>query len=223
MANRKTVNGGAPLLTAQRIVLAFAAVIAGGTVLASANLTSYCLSSLRAAPMLLDIVMSAIVTPDVLGRFRITTLTLEDLASCDGKELGGASNPYAVIGLIISKAVVKANANLNSTSRGVALKSTSFPPETGQNQIDLCFAKPQGGFGFFYRVIRATSLSVKVLDSRETVLEEHAFHDGEGYAGVIRVRAEIGIVRIVARSETLSIAEDSSFYIDDLSFGRELK
>jgi hypothetical protein len=86
------------------------------------------------------------VTPDVLAKFRITTLTLEDLASCDGEELGAASNPYAVIGLIISKAVVKANANLNSSSRGVALKSI---PETGQNQIDLRFAKPQGGFGFF--------------------------------------------------------------------------
>ena len=167
--------------------------------------------------------MSAISDPDVLGRFRITTLTLEDLTSCDGEELGTASNPYAVIGLIISKAIVKANANLNSSSRGVALKSTRFPPETGQNQIDLRFAKPQGGFGFFYRAPRATSLLVKVLDAHETVLEEHGFHDGEGYAGVVRARAEIGIVRIVARSETLSITEDSSFYIDDLSFGRELK
>ena len=173
--------------------------------------------------MLLAIVVSAIVNPDVLARFRITTLTLEDLASCDGEELGATSNPYAVIGLIISKAVVKANASLNSSSRGVALKSTNFPPEIGQSQIDLCFAKPQGGFGFFYRTPPGTSLSVKALDSQETVLEEHVFQDGEGYAGVIRARAEIGIVRIVAKSETLSIAEDSSFYIDDLSFGRELK
>jgi hypothetical protein len=55
------------------------------------------------------------------------------------------------------------------------------------------------------------------------VLEEDAFYDGEGYAGVIRAKAEIGIVRLVARSATLSIAEDSFFYIDDLSFGRELK
>lgn len=167
--------------------------------------------------------MSSIADPDVLGRFRITTLTFEDLASCDGEELGAASDPYAVIGLTISKAVVKANANVNSSSRSVALKSTRSPPETGQDQIDLRFAKPQGGFGFFYRAPRAASLSVKVLDSYETVLEEHVFHDGEGYAGVIRARAEIGIVRIVARSETLSIAEDSSFYIDDLSFGREPK
>jgi hypothetical protein len=167
--------------------------------------------------------MSAIATPDVLGRFRITTLTFEDLASRDGEELGAASDPYAVIGLTISKAVVKANANMNSSSRGVALKSTRFPPETSQNQIDLRFAKPQGGFGFFYRTPWATSLTVKVLDSLETVLEEDVFHDGEGYAGMIRAKAEIGIVRILARSETLSIAEDPLFYIDDLSFGRELK
>jgi hypothetical protein len=167
--------------------------------------------------------MSAIATPDVLGRFVITTLTFEELASLDGEELGAASNPYAVIGLTIFKAIVKANANVNSSSRGVALKSTRFPPETSQNQIDLRFAKPQGGFGFFYRAPRATSLTVKVLDSHETVLEEDVFHDGEGYAGMIRAKAEIGIVRIAARSETSSIAEDSFFYIDDLSFGRELK
>jgi hypothetical protein len=49
------------------------------------------------------------------------------------------------------------------------------------------------------------------------------FPEGEGYAGVIRLRAEIGIVRIVARSQILSIPEDSCFYIDDLSFGREFK
>ena len=55
------------------------------------------------------------------------------------------------------------------------------------------------------------------------MLEEDVFHDGEGYAGMIRARAEIGILKIVARIETLSIAEDSFFYIDDLSFGRELK
>jgi hypothetical protein len=167
--------------------------------------------------------MSAIATPDVLGRFRITTLTFEELASFDGEELGAAIEPYAVIGLTISEAVVKVNANVNSSSPGVALKSTRFPPETGQNQIDLRFAKPQGGFGFFYRTPRATSLTVKVFDNHGTVLEEDVFHDGEGYAGMIRAKAEIGIVRIVARSETLSIAEDSFFYIDDLSFGRELK
>jgi hypothetical protein len=167
--------------------------------------------------------MSAIATADVLGRFRITTLTFEDLASFDGEELGAASDPYAVIGLTISKAVVKANANVNSCSRSVALKSTRFPPKTGQDQIDLRFAKPQGGFGFFYRSAQATSLMVKLLDRQESVLEEDVFHDGEGYAGTIRARAEIGIVRIVARSETLSSHEGSSFYIDDLSFGRELK
>ena len=84
------------------------------------------------------------------------------------------------------------------------------------------FAKPQGGFGFFYSASRAASLTVKGLDGQQTVLEEHVFHDGEGYAGMIRAKAEIEIVRMVARSETLSI-EDCFFYIDDLSFGRELK
>ena len=113
--------------------------------------------------------MSAIAIPDVLGRFIVTTLTFEELASLDGKELGAANSPYAVIGLTISKAVVQADANVNSTSRGVALKSTRFPPETSQNQIDLCFAKPQGGFGFFYRargLLRSRSRFLTAMKSR---------------------------------------------------------
>jgi hypothetical protein len=166
--------------------------------------------------------MSAIANPDILGRFRITTLTFDELASLDGKELGAATSPYEVIGLTISKAVVQAGGNLKSTSRGVALKSKHLP-DTGQNQIDLHFAKPQGGFGFFYRAPGATSLTVKIFNSDKIELEEAIFPNGEAYAGMIRARAEIGIVRIAARRETLSLAEDSSFYIDDLSFGRELK
>ena len=102
--------------------------------------------------------MSAITIPDVLGRFIITTLTFEDLARLDGNELGPARSPFGVIGLTILKAVVRADANLNSDSRGVALSSTRFPPETSQNEIDLLFAKPQGGFGFFYRTPGAASL-----------------------------------------------------------------
>ena len=166
--------------------------------------------------------MSAIVTPDILARFVVTTLTFEDLAKHDGEELGAASNPYAVIGLTV-KAVVKTDANVNSSSRGVALESMRFPPETSLSQIDLRFAKPQGGFGFFYSASQAASLTVKGLAGQQTVLEENLFHGGEGYAGMIRAKAEIEIVRIVARSETPRIAENSFFYIDDLSFGRELK
>lgn len=167
--------------------------------------------------------MSAIRIPDALGRFVITTLTFEDLASFDGQELGSAANPYAMIGLTISTAVVKANANVNSSSRGVALKSMAFPPGTTQNQIDLRFAIPQGGFGFFFRAPQGASLTVKVLDSLETVLEEDVFHEREGYAGMIRAKSEIEIVRIFAVSEAFSIGDDSVFYIDDVSFGRELK
>ena len=167
--------------------------------------------------------MSAIATPDVLGRFRITTLTFEDLASLDGKELGPACSPYGVIGLTISKAIVRADANVNGDSRGVALKSTSCPPETNQSQIDLRFAKPQGGFGFFYRAPGVTSLTVKVFDGHETQLEEAVFSKEEGYAGMIRPKAEIGIVSIVVGIESRNAVQDFCFYIDDLSFGRELK
>lgn len=167
--------------------------------------------------------MSAITFPDALGRFVRTTLTFEDLGSLDGEELGLATNPYAVIGLTISNAVVKADANLDSSSRGVALKSGRAPGAVSQHEIDLHFIKPQGGFGFFYRTPQAAPLTVKVLDSSETVLEEDVFQDGQGYAGVIRARAEIGIVRILWRIEAVDSTGSSCFYIDDLTFGRELK
>jgi hypothetical protein len=69
------------------------------------------------------------------ARFVVTTLTFEDLASRDGEKLGTASNPYAVIGPTI-KAVVKTIANLNSSSRGVVLRSSlSF----GRELKGLCF------------------------------------------------------------------------------------
>jgi hypothetical protein len=167
--------------------------------------------------------MSAVTIPEVLGKFIITTLTFEDLATLDGEELGLATSPYGVIGLTISKAVVQVDANLNSDSRGVALKSTRFPPETTQTQIDLHFARPQGGFGFFYRAPGVTSLTVKVFDGHETQLEEAVFCKEEGYAGMIRPRAEIGIVRIAAGIDSRNAVQPSYFYIDDLSFGRELK
>jgi hypothetical protein len=105
----------------------------------------------------------------------------------------------------------------------VALKSTHFPPETSQTQIDLHFARPQGGFGFFYRSPGVTSLTVNVFDDHETQLEEAVFRKEEGYAGMIRPKAEIGIVRIVAGIESRNAVQDFCFYIDDLSFGRELK
>ena len=165
--------------------------------------------------------MSGIGNPDLLARLRMTTLTFEELARLDGEELGSANNPYAVIGLTISKAVVKAAANLNSASRGVALKSKAAS-ETGQHEIEVGFAKPQRGFGVFYRAPRATSITVKTLDGQGTVLEEAAFPGGEGYAGVIRARAEIERGRIVASMETFE-AQSAGFYIDDFSFGRELK
>jgi xanthine dehydrogenase molybdopterin-binding subunit B len=64
---------------------------------------------------------------------------------------------------------------------------------------------------------------VKVFDSHETVLEEDVFHDREGYAGVMRTKAEIGVVRILTCSESPDTTDVSRFYIDDLSFGRVLK
>ena len=42
--------------------------------------------------------MSAIVIPDLLGRFIITTLTFEELASLDGKELDGYAGMITRLG-----------------------------------------------------------------------------------------------------------------------------
>ena len=55
------------------------------------------------------------------------------------------------------------------------------------------------------------------------MLERDLFQAEEGYAGIIRAWAEIEIVRIIAKVDPLDIAENSCLYIDDLTFGRELK
>ena len=167
--------------------------------------------------------MSAITVPDLLGGFVLTTLTFEELATLDADELGLGNNPYAVIGLTISNAFVRAAANLNSPSRGVALESKRSVPVTNRKQIDLYFAKPQRGFGFFYRSPHASSLTVEALNTNGTILERDLFQAEEGYAGIIRAWAEIGIVSIVAKAEALGTGENACLYIDDLTFGRELK
>jgi hypothetical protein len=125
--------------------------------------------------------------------------------------------------LTISNALVKATANLNSSSRGVALESKRSIPVANQMRIDLYFAKPQRGFGFFYRVPRSSSPTVEALDHNGTILERNLFQANEGYAGIIRARAEIGIVKIIAKVDRLDLAENSCLCIDDLTFGRELK
>jgi hypothetical protein len=61
---------------------------------------------------------------------------------------------------------------------------------------------------------------VKALNSDETVLEEDVFHDGEGFCGIIRARAEIAIVRILAKTNAGDSTGNTSFYLDDLAFGR---
>ena len=118
---------------------------------------------------------------------------------------------------------MKDAANLNSASRGVALECKRSSPATNQKQIDLYFAKPQRGFGFFYRGPYASSLTVEALNTNGTILERGLFQAEEGYAGIIRAWAEIGIVSIVAKAEALGTGENACLYIDDLTFGRELK
>ena len=85
------------------------------------------------------------------------------------------------------------------------------------------FQNPREDSDFFIAPRGAASLTVEVFDSHEIELEEAVFCDVEGFAGMIRARPEIGFVRIVAGIESLDVAQDFGFYIDDLSFGRELK
>jgi hypothetical protein len=119
--------------------------------------------------------MSAIATPDLLGRFVITTLTFEDLASLNGQELGIANDPYACIGLTFSSAVVERDAKIHSDSRGVALKSKRAAGQNDQDEIELRFAKPHGGFGFFFRGSLFSSLIVRVLIAMKPCLRKMCF------------------------------------------------
>ncbi len=71
--------------------------------------------------------MSAITTLDALSGYLLTTVDFESIANLDGKEFGfGAGQPYASLGLSFSAAIVSANANLNGTSGGVAIRSAAI-------------------------------------------------------------------------------------------------
>jgi hypothetical protein len=72
--------------------------------------------------------MSAIVTPDLLARFVVTTLTFDDLASLDGQELGVANDPYACIGLTFSNAVPARNASRSDAGAAARHDSRTKPP-----------------------------------------------------------------------------------------------
>jgi|SRR6516162_5810784 len=113
--------------------------------------------------------MSAIAIPDLLGRFVSTTLTFEELATLDAHELGSVNNPYAVIGLTISNALVKAAANLNSSSRGVALESKRSIPATNQKQIERPSLGGQPEWrGRFLRLVRCH----QILLTRNVLLKD---------------------------------------------------
>src|SRR5262249_36170633 len=66
----------------------------------------------------------AIRGPGGLSKFAITTITFEDVAGFDGKEFGQPTvgQPYAQLGVVIVSGAVAAHANLNSSSRGVAIR-----------------------------------------------------------------------------------------------------
>ncbi|MBV8224757.1 MAG: hypothetical protein JO232_06155 [Verrucomicrobia bacterium] len=75
----------------------------------------------------------------------------------------------------------------------------------------------------FFRTSHSSPLIIGVLDGHETLVEKDVFHAGEEYAGAIRARTEIEIVRITAKIERPDVAERAALYIDDLTFGSELK
>jgi hypothetical protein len=168
--------------------------------------------------------MVAINTPDALRDFVVTTVTFEDVAGLDGKNLGTnlVGQPYAALGLYIWGGKVRAHANLASSSGGVAIEAEGiYAPY--QTSLILQFAVPQRAVGFFYRDPRATSLQLEAYGAQSVVIEEQTFPGGAGYAGIIRPTADIAACRTLAPHHSYEEALQSRTEFDDLSFARTLK
>src|SRR5260370_16001374 len=163
--------------------------------------------------------MPALTTLDALSGYLLTTVDFESIADLDGKEFGfGAGQPYASLGLSFSAAIVSANANLNGTSGGVAIRSAAIYAEQFQNALFIRFSTAQEAFGFFYRDARASSFRVKALDAKGVNLEEAIFATPSGFAGIIRPQADVFNVTILAPHNSFDDADQSRTFIDDLSF-----
>jgi hypothetical protein len=168
--------------------------------------------------------MSKITNPDALKPYRLTTVDFENLANLDGSEFGfAAGQPYASLGLSFEAAIVSANADLNSTSSGVAVRSAVIYAEQFQNFLSIQFSYPQEAFGFFYRDARATSIQVQAFDSNYVVLEEAAFATPKGFAGMIRPQADVFFVNVLSAHNSFDDADQSRTFIDDLSFASSSK
>jgi hypothetical protein len=168
--------------------------------------------------------MAAITSPGGLQHYVVTTVTFEDIAGLDGKQFGfQAGQPYAHLGLLIMAASVQANANLASSSGGVAIRSDVIYTSGFQNTLFLRFSAPQRAIGFYYRDSLAMSVRLVASDANGNMVEEDTFPGGEGYAGLIRPNAEIASLMIQAPHGTYEEADQSRTTIDDLSFARNPK
>jgi hypothetical protein len=142
----------------------------------------------------------------------------ESIANLDGQEFGfGAGQPYASIGLSLL-AIVSADANLDSASRGVAVWSPTIYANQFQNSLSMKFSTPQQAVGFYYRDQRATSFKLQAFDVNYVLLEEGVFTPPSGFAGIIRPEADIFFVITMAPHNDYDDADQSRTFIDDLSF-----
>ena len=168
--------------------------------------------------------MASISKPRQITPFHATPLSFEDLKARDGAEPGfKAGQPYASLGITFLPAVVAATANLSSASGNVALRSGVIYAGGNQNFLGWQFTPAQRVFGFSYRSSRAQSVKVRALDSAWNLLEEASFAPGDGYAGILRVTADIGAVQVLAPHRSFQDADTARTYVDDLSFAREKK
>jgi hypothetical protein len=168
--------------------------------------------------------MSAITTPNALDNYQTTTVDFENLGSLDGEEFGfNAGQPYANLGLFLYSGSVSANANLASVSGRIAARSGTIYTGQNSNSLGWRFSTPQIAVGFFYKDTAAKSFMVRAYDINHNVIEEDTFPAGQGYAGIIRPKADIGEIQTLAPHDTTQIASDSRTFIDDLSFAHRHK
>jgi hypothetical protein len=164
--------------------------------------------------------MALTTTLDAFAPYDTTVVDFESLAALDGEQFGFAvGQPYSNIGLTFAPASVRANTNLSSSSRGVAIRSDVIYTSQYTNFLSWSFASGQRAVGFFYRDTRALSISMKAFGADDLLLEEHVIPVGEGFAGVIRRSPDVRKITLFAPHATFTDADQSRTFVDDLCFG----
>jgi hypothetical protein len=169
--------------------------------------------------------MPLITAPEKLEGFSLTTIDFEDFAALDGEDLFG--NPsLRARGVWFGFCQFAASANINSNSRGVALKVIQDPTDYGSGRFVrsawILLTEPQLAFGIFYQARDSSLVRVRWLNKDISTEQQYSMDElvgvDSGYIGLVHSSADIEYVKIEFEYVSEAAAKASQIYLDDISY-----